>query len=66
MGAYTYDDLAKDIAALTPEQRRQPVRVMEPYDEPACLTVAGLEIADEDKEIEGETVLREGEVHLCA
>jgi hypothetical protein len=63
---YTYDDLARDIADLTPEQRRQPVRMLEPYDEPACLTVAGLEVAGEDREVEGETILHEGEIHLYA
>ena len=30
MNPYTYDDLAKDIAALTPEQRKQPVVVWSP------------------------------------
>jgi hypothetical protein len=66
MNPYTYDDLARGIADLTPEQRGQPVRMLEPYDEPACLAVAGMEIAGEDKEVEGEVILHEGEVHLYA
>ena len=65
MTAYTYEDLAKDIAALTPEQRTQPVRCLEPYDDPACLEVSGVEIAKEDITVDGEVVLREGEAHLC-
>ena len=65
VSSYTYDDLAADIAKLTPEQRRQSVRFLEPYDEPACPSVASLAVAtaqvtgDDD-----EVLLREGEVYL--
>ena len=65
MRPYTYDDLAKDIGKLTEEQRRQPVRFLEPYDEPACLEAGSLEVADERIEVEDDEVLvREGDVYL--
>jgi hypothetical protein len=64
MPSYTYDDLASDIAKLTAEQRRQPARFLEPYDEPACLAVVSLAVASEEVISEGEVLLKEGEVYL--
>ena len=65
MKPYTYDDLAADIADLTPEQRRQPVRLLEPYDDAACLAVVSLAVAT--ARVEGgddEVLLDEGQVYL--
>ena len=61
---YSYDDMAAEIASMPAELRAQPVRVLEPYDEPACLEPSGIDIADHDVEVDGEVVLKEGEVYL--
>jgi len=61
---YTYDDLAADIAKLSPEQRRQPVQFLEPYDEPACLQVVSLAVSTAEVEVEDEVLLEEGDVYL--
>ena len=65
MNHYTYDDLAREIAALTPEQRCQPVRCLEPYDEPACLEVVSLAVSTaETKGSDDDVLLDEGDVYL--
>jgi hypothetical protein len=65
MRTYTYDDLAADIAKLTAEQRQQPVRCLEPYDDPACLAVVSLAVATAKVTSgDGEVLLKEGEVYL--
>jgi hypothetical protein len=65
MRPYTYDDLAKDIANLTEEQRRQPVRFLEPYDEAACLAVVSLAVATaRAKDGDGNVLLDTGQVYL--
>ena len=42
----TWDDLAKAIEQLTPEQRAQEVRYLEGYDARAMLAVTDLLVAD--------------------
>ncbi len=65
MRSYTYDDMAKDIAELTEEQRRQPVRFLEPYDEAACLAVVSLAVATAPtKDDDGDVLIGEGQVYL--
>ena len=65
MRPYTYDDLAKDIARLTAEQRNQPARFLEPYDEPACPAVISLAVATAKvMGSDDEVLLKEGEVYL--
>jgi len=64
MTPYTYDDLAADIAKLTPELRQQPVRVLEPYDQPACLSVVSLAVSTARKENDGVLLLDEGDVYF--
>ena len=65
MRPYTYDDLAKDIGKLTEEQRRRPVRFLEPYDEPACLAVVSLAVATASaKDGDGNVLLDTGQVYL--
>ncbi len=65
METYTYDDLAADIARLTPEQRKQPVRLLEPYDDPACLAVVSLVIATAKVAgSEGEVLFDEDDIYL--
>jgi hypothetical protein len=64
MASYTYDDLANDIANLTPEQRRQPVRFLEPYDEPACPEVVSLAITTAQVKNSDDVLLGEGDVYL--
>jgi hypothetical protein len=65
MRPYTYDDLAKDIANLTEEQRRQPVRFLEPYDEAACLAVVSLAVATaRAKDGDCNVLLDTGQVYL--
>jgi hypothetical protein len=65
MTPYTYDDLAKDIAKLTEEQRTQPVHFLEPYDEAACLAVVSLAVATASaKDGDGDVILDEGQVYL--
>ena len=65
MNRYTYDDLAKDIAKLSPEQRMQPVRCLEPYDEPACLAIVCLAVSTaETRNGDGEVLFDEGDVYL--
>ena len=65
MNPYTYNDLAADIAKLTPEQRRQPVRLLEPYDQAACLTAVSLAVSTaQTKDDDGELLLDEGDVYL--
>jgi hypothetical protein len=60
-----YDDLANDIADLTPEQRKQPVRLLEPYDEPACLGVVSLAVATaQARNGDEEVLLDEGDIYL--
>jgi hypothetical protein len=61
---YSWDHLAAEIASMPPELRAQPVRVMEPYDEPACLEPSGIDVCKENVEVDGEVVLKEGEVYL--
>jgi len=64
MRPYTYDDLAKDIAKLTNEQRKQPVRFLEPYDEAACLAVISLAVATASAKDGDDVILDEGQVYL--
>jgi hypothetical protein len=65
MTPYTYDDLAKDIANLTDEQRQQPVRLLEPYDDPACLEVVSLAVATAQVENgDDEVLLDKGDIYL--
>ena len=64
MQTYTYDDLANDIARLTPKQRQQPVRCLEPYDDPACLAVVSLAVATAQMENDDAVLLEEGSVYL--
>ena len=65
MTPYTYDDLASDIAKLSPEQRQQPVRLLEPYDDPACLAVVSLAVSTaQARDNDGELLLEEGDVYL--
>ena len=64
MQTYTYDDLANDIARLTPEQRQQPVRCLEPYDDSACLAVVSLAVATAQMENDDAVLLEEGSVYL--
>ena len=65
MRPYTYNDLATDIAKLNPEQRRQPVRCLEPYDIPACLTVVTLAVSTaRTMNGDDELLLDEGDVYL--
>jgi hypothetical protein len=65
MNPYTYDDLARDIANLTPEQRRQAVRLLEPYDDAACLAVVSLAVATDRVTCgDDEVLLDEGQVYL--
>lgn len=45
---YSYADLARDIAAMTPEQRGCRVMFEEPYDDPECVQVDSCTIADAD------------------
>lgn len=63
---YTWEELAADILRLTPEQRRQPVRFLEPYDEPAMLGGSQLIVSPDTLLGEDEEVLAEkGEVYVC-
>jgi hypothetical protein len=65
VASYTYDDLANDIAKLTPDQRKQPVRLLEPYDDAACLAVVSLAVAtDQVANDDDEVLLDEGQVYL--
>jgi hypothetical protein len=67
MNPYTYGDLANDIAKLSTEQRRQCVRLLEPYDDPACLAVVSLAVSTaKTKNDEGDLLLDEGDVYLQA
>jgi hypothetical protein len=62
---YTYNDLAADIAKLTLEQRQQTVRLLEPYDQPACLAVISVAVSTaQTKDDDGELLLDEGDVYL--
>ena len=62
--AYTYDDLASDIGKLTPEERRQPVLFMEPYDDPAVVAADHLVIAHKDITSNDEVLVKNGGVYL--
>ena len=65
MRPYTYDDLASDIAKLSAEQRAQPVRLMEPYDDAACLSVESLAVSTaQTKSDDGDLLLDDGDVYL--
>ena len=62
----TWDDLANWIAQMNPEERKQDVRFIEPYDHPDIWTIQDVERATEDVESEhdDEVVVRKDEPFL--
>ena len=63
---YTYEDLAKDIRGMTPEQQQQAVRYLEPYDDdPAAIEASHLVFSDSDIMGEdGVVLIKKNEVYL--
>ena len=62
----TWDNLADRIAQMNPEERKQDVRFIEPYDHPDIWEIHDVERATEDVESEhdDEVVVYKGEPFL--
>lgn len=58
-----WDDLAAKIAAMTPEERKGPVRYAEPYDE-CVFHDCGLSKATDDMEDTDGNTINKGEYYL--